>query len=339
MKDRFRLPIEIRESQYKINISDKIICLGSCFIDCLGKYLQSNKFDILNNPFGNIFNPYSIYNILDKSLIINKDIELEKINNEEDYIKIDSKYYNLNFHSSISGDRIEDLQNIILKKYKNLELKLKKSNVLIITFGTSIVYKYKNTKKIVGNCHKLPKQNFIKYLMEIEEIIKLYNCIIQKIRRINPSIKIILTISPIKHIKDNLAMNMVSKSILRIACHNLSKIENVDYFPSYEILIDDLRDYRFYKEDMIHPNEIAEKYILELFNDTYFDKTTKLFIQEFKQIKNNINHKPNNFNSSLYKKFLIDTLNKIYFLDKKYKIEFDNEINIISNRLKNINFE
>lgn len=331
IKEKFRLPINIEPSDYKINIKDPMFGIGSCFIESIGNYLIENKFNIKINPFGNVFNPISIFNILNNS--INK----PKFN-EDNYINKDGLFFNLDFHSSIYGNSKEELENKIINSYSIINKRLNISNILIITFGTSLVYKEKKTGKIIGNCHKLPADRFEKELLSIDKIVELFNKLFNDLFKINPNIKIILTVSPVRHIRDKLSTNSVSKSILRVVCNELATSNPIiNYFPSFEILNDDLRDYRFYKEDMIHPNEIAEKYIRELFKETYFDDNTKLFINNWQKIKKNLNHRSLIPNSYQYQDFLKSTLKDIKIINNKYNINFSKEIQLLNLKLKKVN--
>ncbi len=325
MKERFRLPIKLDPQNYKININDSILALGSCFVDSIGKHLLKNKFDIEINPFGTLFNPFSIYYILQNSIDNNY--------KTEDYIYKEGLYYSLNFHSNINSNSKDGLERKIQKIYNQIYKRLKSNKILIITYGTAIVYKKRKTNKIVGNCHKLPSNEFIKEILTVDYIVNLFTKLFEKIKKINSEIKIILTVSPVRHIKDNLSYNMLSKSILRITCNKLTN-EFISYFPSYEILIDDLRDYRFYKEDMIHPNEIAERYILELFKKNYFDAKTNLFIESWRKIEKNINHNPFNPNAEQYKNLLKVSLKTLETLENDYSIDFNNEKKMINKKLK-----
>jgi hypothetical protein len=203
---------------------------------------------------------------------------------------------------------------------------------LIITFGTAFIYKLKSNNEIVANCHKQPSYNFTKELLTVEEIIVSFELFLNQFKIQNSKLKIILTVSPVRHTKDTLTLNSVSKSILRIACHELSKqFSNVSYFPSYEIMLDDLRDYRFYKEDMIHPTEVAEEYIWNKFSDVFFESETKQLIKEWSSVSMALNHKPFREDSEEYKIFLTETLKKLELL--KGKINVKEEINFITNKL------
>ncbi len=331
MSTNFRTLVEVPKSKLKISIEDSILSLGSCFSDEIGKRLSENKFDIITNPLGTIFNPIPIFNTISNTLENKSPLK-------NTYIKKEGIYFNEAFHSSIHSDSKEELEASILKIFNNLRIKIKHSNLLIFTFGTSIYYKNKSTNNIVGNCHKLPKENFERDFLEPSLISNKFSEIWSKIKKINPSIKALITISPVRHVKDNFIENNLSKSNLVIASSKIvDQNSDIFYFPAYEILLDDLRDYRFYKKDLIHPNDIAIDYIWEIFKESYFDLKTKDFLTEWEKIKLSIKHKSFFPKSKEYIKFIKNTINRINLLSvnlkrKKEKgpiITFSKELNML----------
>jgi len=240
------------------------------------------------------------------------------------------------YHHSIFSDsnkeeclyKINNQINIANKHFKSTEF-------LFITFGTASVFRFKETQEIVSNCHKLPADFFTRELLSVNEIVKDYRILINNILKQNPAIKIIFTVSPIRHWKDGPEANQLSKSTLILACNELKReFETVNYFPAYEIVMDELRDYRFYADDMIHLNQTAIDYIWERFTEAYFDKSTFEIINEIRKIKSDINHKPFNPESEAHKKFLIATLEKINRLKEDYNyLDLDIEKKEIKERL------
>ncbi|MCF8323925.1 MAG: GSCFA domain-containing protein [Leadbetterella sp.] len=310
----FRTVIEKINPEFQISLKSKILTLGSCFSDVLGNYLVENKIECLANPFGNVFNLSSISNLLDELLEPSE-------NNEDTIVENDGVFFHYNYHSEIRDFTKVGLVEKIKTLNNSIGSFLKSANFLIITLGTSWVYEQKQTQKIVSNCHKQKAALFNKKLIGEKEQLDIFENIYSKLKTFNPNLKIILTVSPVRHIKDTIQLNSVSKSILRTLCYAItSRYYDTYYFPSYEIVIDDLRDYRFYKSDLIHPNEQAEKYILNIFSETYFDNTLKIFINDWIKIKTGIDHRPFNPKSKNHKKFLQNLLIKIQ--------TFENQIDI-----------
>jgi hypothetical protein len=297
-KSDFRTELIIPVSDQKINFKASIITLGSCFSDVIGNYLSENKFSTLVNPFGTVYNPISIFNLI-----------VERTWDENKFVKSNGSIFHHDAHSSFFDDSEKELKTRLVE-VKSLAIeKIRTANWLIITFGTSIVYKLRDTDQVVSNCHKVPQINFTKHSLSMSEMIKGFKIFYDHIKLLNPSINLLLAVSPVRHIKDGLLENALSKSKLRMLCDEFQKqLTDVHYFPSYEIMMDDLRDYRFYKGDMIHPNEVAEHYIWELFQEVYFDSKTQQFIKEWKKIKDALAHKPFNPKSKNHKNFLYQTL-------------------------------
>ena len=188
---------------------------------------------------------------------------------------------------------------------------LKESEWLMITLGTAWSHRYLNSNKLVANCHKLPQKLFKKELLSVEFILQEFKELYTLLKQFNPKLKILFTISPVRHIQEGLSANTISKSILHLAVHEIiKKFSQCYYFPAYEIMIDELRDYRFYKTDLIHPNELAIDYIWEQLTQIYFDKTTFKFYEELKVLLKSIGHRPLNPNSDQHQKFIFETLNK-----------------------------
>ncbi|MDH5605154.1 MAG: GSCFA domain-containing protein, partial [Cyclobacteriaceae bacterium] len=228
---------------------------------------------------------------------------------------------NYHFHSSFSHQNYDILKNNVTSALTSTRIFLESCDYLLITLGTAWVYKEKKADEIVSNCHKMPANHFSKKLLSLEEITEPLKKLLDQIFQFRQEIKIIFTLSPVRHIKDSLEGNMVSKSLLRAAIHNL--VENnkdLDYFPSYEIVIDDLRDYRFYEKDLLHPNEQAQQYIWQKFSDRYFDKNTRSILSEWEGIKKSLSHIPINKNSSHYLTFLNQTLERLIILNEKINV-------------------
>lgn len=305
----FRTEILVSHSEQKITHSDSIFTIGSCFSDCMGSKLRDFKFQALANPFGTVYNPISIAKLLEY-IIKNKTPE------EQTYLENQGLYANYDFHSSFSAVEKETVSDRIKLSLKQSGTFLKDTKWLIVTLGTSWVYERLDTGDIVSNCHKLPARLFNKRLLTQDQIIATLEPQLAKLKALNPQLEVILTVSPVRHLKDTLPQNNVSKSILRLVCERLVN-ENafMHYFPSFEIMMDDLRDYRFYKSDMIHPNQDAEDYIWGKFSDVFFDQNTLEINKEWAKIRTALNHRPFNPSSSQHQQFIKQTIERILQLE------------------------
>ena len=292
----FRTTFPIPPSSNKISLDSQILTVGSCFADVVGNQLRDNKLDILVNPFGTLFNPLSIFKILSPSYTQA---------DERLYVENQKMWFHYDFHSQFISNSKGNLEAQINQTLYAINSLLPTTNHLIITFGTAFIYRLINPQIYVANCHKMPNNLFEKELLSVKDICKGFAILYKELKEINPDLKIVLTVSPVRHTKDGIPENQVSKSILRAACHYLiTDYENVAYFPSYEVMMDDLRDYRFYKPDLIHPNEVAEQYIFEQFAEAYFDDNLKDFIKEWASIQTSLNHRPFNEKSENHQAFL-----------------------------------
>ncbi len=320
----FRTELHIEPSVNKIGLNTPILTIGSCFSDNIAHKLSDNKFDVLANPFGTVYNPISIFKLLDNA-------SNGEHPNTKGIVENDGLYAHYDFHSSFSKTNEKELITSINKAVNETNAYLKETQYLIITFGTAFVYELASTE-VVANCHKVPARNFKKKLLTQKQILEGFDQVYKTLFSHNPKLKIILTVSPVRHIKDTIQLNSVSKAILRLTCHTLeSQYENASYFPSYELLMDDLRDYRFYKSDMLHPSIEAEDYIWNKFSFTYFDASTQDFIKEWTKIKSAIDHKPFNPQSDKHQQFIKTTIKKIEAMPAI--IDFNKEIQLLKNQL------
>jgi len=320
----FRTEIIPQISDQKISLKTPLITMGSCFSDSIGGRLAQNKFDVLANPFGVIFNPISINKLL-KIATTNGDIQ------DHNWIKSQDIHLHYDVHSQQGSinkqEALDNVDNAIAMTYKQLQ----KTKWLIITWGTAIVYERKNTGEVVANCHKVPAESFTKRILSNKEIIADFE---ELLSVLPASVNILLTVSPVRHLKETLELNSVSKSTLRLACHQLSQQHNrVSYFPAYELILDDLRDYRFYKSDMLHPSEEAIAYVWDKFKDAYFDDSSLEFIQKWEEITSALNHKPFNPKSTAHQQFIKNTIKSLKELNDE--IDVSTEINHLQQQLIN----
>lgn len=308
----FRTKIEIPTPDFKISHKSHIVIFGSCFAENMGKLFVENKFNVNLNPFGILYNPLSISQAL--RLLID-----QKVFTEKDIFEYKGLYQSFWHHGSFSDvDKDKCLQGINLS-LMNGSNDIRKANVLFVTFGTAYVFRSLKENMVVGNCHKLPAAEFERFRLFVEDILAEWEGLVKDLRKINPSLRIVFTVSPIRHLKDGAHDNQLSKSTLLLAVDKIcGMIEGLYYFPSYEIVLDELRDYRFYDEDMTHPNQIAIKYIWQRLSETYFDEEAPPIIKEWQKIYQALNHRPINNQSDNYKHFLRQTLLKLKAFNKKY---------------------
>ena len=294
---KFHLNHTPPKADFEITHSDNVLLLGSCFAENIGEILENHKFNANTNPPGILFNPLSISNYLNNCLQENE-ISHNYI------IERGGEYFCYLNHSSVNAPSKEKLE-VKIKSINDSTLKqLKESDFLIITFGTAFYYNHKNMDVCVANCHKQNSNIFEKKLLSIKEITDTYSHLISELSKLNPKLKIIFTVSPVKYLKDGLVENNISKSTLLLSVNELVETnKNCFYFPAYELVNDDLRDYRFYKEDMAHPNEKAIRYVWDKFSGTYFSNKTKLLVEKIAELNNAQNHRSLHNNSEEKLKF------------------------------------
>lgn len=282
---QFHLNHKPAKTDYRINHKDSIVLIGSCFAENIGAYLHENKFNILLNANGIIFNPQTICDVIKRS--INK---IEYDNNI--ILKRHHLFYSYLHHSSINEISETGLIQKINIINHSLNNHIAKADYLILTFGSAYAYFNTELKLTVANCHKQPSNLFQKQLIDLKSMVMNYIQLIQELQQINPKLKLIFTVSPVKYLKDGLEENFISKSTLRLAIHQIiSQTKNTYYFPAFELVNDDLRDYRFYKEDLAHPNEQAINYVWEKFSETYFNNETIELNKQITKLHQALNHR------------------------------------------------
>ena len=264
----FRTTVDIQPSETKITYGDSTMFLGSCFAAYIGEQMKLRKMPAMINPAGTIYNPDSILAAI-SNIISNKRTEIDDLYN------FNGDWISFNHYTDFSSDNPDKLLNKINEQNEKAFTFLKKASFLFITFGTARVYRLKETGLTVSNCHKIPGANFDSELLLVENIVNKWRQILNELSAFNPGLKVVFTISPVRHWKDGAYGNRLSKSVLFLAVDELMKHKTKpSYFPAYEIQMDDLRDYRFYADDMLHPSSAAIDYIWEKFSETYFDKPT-----------------------------------------------------------------
>lgn len=312
----FRTPIPIPKNSNPIDYNSKIVSLGSCFAENMGHKFQYFKFQSETNPFGIIFNPVSIERIIDR-------VVSEKAFTEEDVFFQNEQWHCFEVHSDVSNSSreklLEELNQILVETKKQLQ----EATHLIITYGTSWVYRNIEKNTIVANCHKVPQKQFTKELLSAVIIEKSIQNTIDLIKKINPDCSFIFTISPVRHLKDGFVENQRSKAHLITAIHEKLNSENcqlptANYFPSYEIMMDELRDYRFYAEDMLHPSQTAIDYIWERFSESCIAENSFQTMKEVAEIQKGLHHRSFNPESEQHLKFLSKLHQKIAVLAEKF---------------------
>lgn len=321
----FRTEVKLNPSPIAININTRIFTIGSCFADAIGQRLQQNKFVVSSNPFGPLYDPLSIHKTL--TYIIHNELPLPAT-----YVENQGIWSNYEFHSSLSALDKSEVERKISNAIGAAHHFFHETDMLMLTYGTANVYERKDTGERVANCHKMPGANFSNHLLTPEQVEASFDDLAENLKTWKPDLKIILTVSPVRHIKDTLELNSVSKSILRWSCHRIQeRYPAVTYFPSYEMMMDDLRDYRFYTADMIHPTPDGLNYIWEKFSDHYFDAPTQSLLKQWQIVFAALHHRPFHIRSAAHQRFLIETRKKLEEL--KSLLPVDEEIRLIESQL------
>lgn len=313
---QFRTQIPISKTDNPIDYNSKVISLGSCFAENMAEKFDYFKFQNSTNPFGIIFNPVSIEKIMSR-------IVKEEFYTEKDVFFYNERWHSYEVHSDLSNSDRQELLETLNKAISETYKHLKEATHIIITYGTSWIYRNIESDEIVANCHKVPQKQFSKELLSVEVIQKSIQNTIDLIQVLNPNINFIFTVSPVRHIKDGFAENQLSKSHLFAAVHEVLKTHNSqlithNYFPSYEIMMDELRDYRFYTEDMLHPNQVAIDYIWHKFSENYISEDSISTMQEVSEIQKSLRHRSFNPESEQHQKFLAKLQQKISSIQEKW---------------------
>ena len=309
----FRTTIRTRDGEHFMRHSHKMMLIGSCFSDNIGAKLRDAMMQVVVNPFGTIFNPLSI------ATCINKIIDNEAIAGAELFLS-NGVWNSFDFHSKFSMTSKDAALNRMNSSISNAHDHLAQCKSLVVTLGTAVVYRRRDTGEVVCNCHKVPQHEFTRRLASVDDITGALNAMVERLHEFNPELKIVFTVSPIRHIADGLEMNSLSKAVLRVAINNVvrSNKEWASYFPAYEIVLDDLRDYRFYTADMVHPSDVAIEYIWQVFQATYFDDHSTQAIARCERVNKRLKHRPMTSNPEVVQRFNADTEAVIANLKKEY---------------------
>ena len=317
---QFQLPIQIKSPEKKINYRDKILLVGSCFTEHIGSSLAELKFSVLQNPNGILFDPRSVCNSL-VSYVENKKYS------KEDLFLLNEVWNSWEHHSRFSNMNAENALKSINESQEQAHDFLRSTDWLIITLGSSFSYKLTDESDKTGsskgegvaNCHRAPSQWFSKHLLAIDEIISLLDIACHRLRDLNTKLKIIFTISPVRHIRDGVIENNRSKARLIEAVHHMvNRLPGLYYFPAYELVIDVLRDYRFYDIDMVHPNYPATDFVMEKFRENFIDEESQQLMDEVKKIVIARKHKSFQPETNAHRTFLRTHLAKTKELRSKF---------------------
>jgi hypothetical protein len=320
-----RTEIKIEKSNLCVDYNTPMLFIGSCFSDNVGGILSRLKFPVMSNPFGVLYNPVSISNSID--LAINRSDIVE-----ENLIFQNNLWHSFSFHGSFSNVDKNTVVRNCNDSILNAHDFMKSAQCLFVTFGTAWVFESIETKQIVSNCHKLPSRQFKRFRLTVEEIVSEWKKLIDRIQKFNPALKIIFTVSPVRHFKDGAHENQLSKSTLLLAVDEIIKscpVNQIEYFPAYEIVNDELRDYRFYANDMVHISETGIRFIFERFKESYLTSSTIAILSEIDDIVTAKEHRIlsedvmsiRKFGASMLKK--IEKLNNIYpYVNFKPEFEY-----------------
>jgi hypothetical protein len=324
---QFRTEIILKPAPIQLNRTQGIFTIGSCFAEVMGRRLEKVKAKTLVNPFGTVFNPLSLHKLLRAAL------QQDYSGLEAGLVEQNGQWYHYDFHSSFSHVQPEVLLLQLQAQIQAAHSFLSQAQALLITWGTAYVYERTDISTIVANCHKVPQRSFTKRLLSLQEIDEDTHQTLGLLQGTFPHLQVILTVSPVRHIKDTLPLNSVSKSLLRVSAHLAQEQHaQVSYFPAYELLLDDLRDYRFYGQDLIHPSEMAETYIWEKFITAYADQPFQKFMDHWQQVERDLAHKPFQPESEVHQKFLQQLLQRLQALAPE--VDVQEEIATVQRQLR-----
>lgn len=323
---QFRTEISVPALTNRLSRSKGILTIGSCFAEAIGQRLQNAKAHVLVNPFGTIFNPLSAHKLIRAA--VKKDFAFLK----DGLVQRQDCWFHYDFHSSFHHAQPEGLLQNLETQLLAVHNFLQHAEVLLLTWGTAFGYERADSGQLVANCHKLPQKLLNKRLLTLDEITQDTQQTLALLDHHFPNLQVILTVSPVRHLKDTLALNSVSKSLLRVAAHQALEFHpRTTYFPAYELLLDDLRDYRFYDADLLHPSAAAEDYIWEKFMHAYADTAFLSFTKRWQDVQRDLNHRPFNPSCEAHQKFLKQLLNRLQEISTEANVK--NEIAAVKQQL------
>ena len=314
---QFRSEFTPKPFTVKIKMTDKLLLVGSCFTEQIGKKLSAHKFNTIENPNGILFNPISIAKAI-------KSYTEETVLAENDLFYYNELWASREHHTRFSDPEKQQILLKINTEHTAAATFIKTADWILITLGSAFVYEWKeiiptdNYENVAANCHKIPTDKFNRRLLNVLEIVTVLKEMQQQVLKVNPKTKFIFTISPVRHLREGFIENNRSKAALIQAVHEITNETNSFYFPAYELVIDDLRDYRFFAEDLMHPNYAATNYVWEKFVHSVIDELSQQLMKEINEINAAVNHKPFNPSSTSHKKFMQINFEKVVMLSQKY---------------------
>ncbi len=328
MNETFRTTLDLPQPTFLLERDDQIVAIGSCFVEHLTKHLRQSRFKIHSNPSGILYNPVSISYCL-RSLVNPQPLP------EKYIVEQDGLFHSLMHHGRLSSLRLGELLSQVDSAYAKAAESIRQAKVLILTLGSALAYRHVATDAIVANCHKIPQQEFQKEELSVELMYESMHSALEEVLSINADLQILLTVSPVRYLRDGLVQSQYSKARLLVMTHNIvQRFECCHYFPAYELVIDDLRGYRFFKSDMTHPNEIAIQYVLDRFVNQYLSTAAKDFLKEMKSLHLSLTHRPIHPAGAAHREFLQKLLSRIEKFEGKYPdLSFTEDIEVTKSRL------
>jgi hypothetical protein len=327
---KFRTEVAVEPALFPISHKQPIACIGSCFAENIADKLAYSKFKTLVNPFGILFHPLAVSTCIDRVI-------QQKYYTPADLILHDGIYHSPDHHSDFSHTDAAVCIEQINASIDEAHSFLQQAEVLIITLGSAVVFEYLPQQKIVANCHKIPNNKFKRSILSVGNIVSCLAATMRGLKAFNPRLRIIATVSPVRYLSHGFHNNQLSKATLLLALDALQQTDDsMRYFPAYEIMIDDLRDYRFVAEDMAHPNQLAIDYIWEKFSVAYFDAGTLSLLKELQDISAACHHRPRNANTDAHRTFLATNAAKVLRLKEKHPyLPLDAELAYFEGKSKN----
>jgi hypothetical protein len=326
----FHTPVSIPQPRFSFSHRDGVMLLGSCFAEEMGRKLLDDKFTVDVNPFGTLYNPSSIACSL-RRLMQAEPFDASALFEHE------GVYHSWAHHSRFSSPSKDEALDGINRQLHRSAANLARASRLVVTFGTAYAYRLRSDGQVVANCHKLPEKLFCRERLTVEAIAGEWDALLLALRERNPGLRVLFTLSPIRHWKDGAHPNQLSKATLLLAIDELQTRhpEHTAYFPAYELMMDELRDYRFYAADMLHPSALAVDYVCERFYRSFLSAEAQTLLGEWQAIRKAIAHQPFHPTSQTYRDFILQTLLKAELLCRKFPyFDLSREIELLQSKLK-----
>lgn len=321
--------VEIPKKIMCLSHADRVLMFGSCFATEMGKRLEEAKFRCDVNPYGVLYNPFSIATAI-------REIAAGKRYEAGELFLHEGCWHSSMHHGSFSSPCREEVLESINSRLEAAQRNLKEADCLMLTWGSAYVYESKRDGRVVGNCHKLPEREFYRRRLQVEEIVKVYKALLEELLQTSPNLQLLFTVSPIRHVRDGLHENQLSKAVLLLAVEELQRLfpDNLCYFPAYELVLDELRDYRFFADDLVHPSQMAVEYVWQRFCEHCLSPEALKLMEQVEEIRKALQHKPFRPESEAYQGFIRQIVLKIEQLTEKYPyLVLENERELCRTRL------